>query len=163
LISYHYCAELLTQASRQIMLELVEIIFRRLGELPAVPLSPSGMHTGAGARMAAASPLASDIAAGAEAFHGGDPSSLRAGTASAATPQRGGSDAAAAPGSPNCGGAGAQLDGAAAAAAPDAMGGAAAGRGLPTPQPGACAGAPSSSTMQEGSGTKAAGGRLCLL
>ena len=35
-------AELLTQASRQIMLELIEIIFQRLGALAPVPLSPQG-------------------------------------------------------------------------------------------------------------------------
>lgn len=114
---------------------------------PTCEAAAPGMHTGAAARMAA-SPLASDIAAGAEAFGAAAGSlqtpsatSLSAAEQSAAQPAGQGSTA----------------DGAA---------GASAGRG--TPQQGlgpallaasqsSIAGAPSNAAVQEGSGTKAAG------
>ncbi len=41
--AYHLClpAELLTQASRQIMIEMVTIIFKRLADMPEVPMTPN--------------------------------------------------------------------------------------------------------------------------
>jgi hypothetical protein len=41
----HGDAELLTQASRQIMVEMVAIIFSRLGDLPALDLSAEETHS----------------------------------------------------------------------------------------------------------------------
>lgn len=41
----HRVAELLTQASRQIMVEMVAIIFSRLGDLPALDLSAEETHS----------------------------------------------------------------------------------------------------------------------
>ena len=35
------CAELLTQASRQIMIEMVSIVFKGLADIPDVPMTPT--------------------------------------------------------------------------------------------------------------------------
>ena len=37
----YVCAELLTQASRQIMIEMVSIVFKGLADIPDVPMTPT--------------------------------------------------------------------------------------------------------------------------
>lgn len=122
---------------------------------PAIPTS--GMHTGAAARMAT-SPLASDIAAGAEAFgaSGGaprTPSATSVSNAELPTAQQAGQDGAA--------------DGAAGSSAgrstPAQQGYGQQGLGPASPpaSQSSIAGAPSSAAVQEGSGTRAAGVSQC--